>query len=66
MDTAIVELIRALLKHSECIALFVLLVFQQLIMHGINIRKLNALYRQLQSVPKKLSPNEDDDATNGR
>lgn len=56
------ELVRAVLAHSECVALFLILVLQSFAMHTINVRKLQILYKQLRTLQAKVLEDEKDDA----
>lgn len=60
------ELIRGAMAHSECVALFTVLLIQQWAMHIVNTRTNKSIMRKVstrQGIPPL--PEDDDDAPRG-
>lgn len=56
------EVIRAVLKESECVALFVLFFFMGLAMHIQNVKNIERNNREIREVRERLENGEGTDA----
>lgn len=60
------ELIRGAMEHSECVALFAILLIQQWAMHIVNTRKIDSVPRKVEAkLQEAIQLGSEDDATRG-
>ena len=60
------EIIRAALAHSECVALFAILLIQQWAMHLTNTRKIDSVPRKVEEQRQEHVQSEKEDAASRR